>query len=222
MLDLTGQKFGRLTVISEAATKIAFYNGLRKKRRRWLCICECGNKLEVDQGKLRIGHTQSCGCYQKQKAAEAKTTHGYASSKGEHPIYHTWRGMMERCFYAKNENYHRYGKRGITVCNRWQTFEKFVADMEPTWSVGMTLERKNNNGNYEPSNCVWIPRSQQGRNTCRNRWIEFQGERLLVSDWGKRLGTTGSVITSRLQLGWTVEEALTTPVKLQLTRHKNK
>lgn len=214
MINLIGQKFGRLTIVSEADASLKRYGGRTVRRRRWKCACECGIDVIVDQAKLLSGHTKSCGCYQRHRAAEAKTKHGYASRKGAHPIYHTWRGMMERCFYSKHEMYHRYGGRGIKVCDRWQTFSNFLADMESMWRVGLTIERKNRNGNYEPSNCVWATQKAQGRNTCRNNVLTLNGESLCLTEWSEKTGIHRFTIYSRIfRQGWSIEKALTTPVK---------
>lgn len=161
--DLTGQAFGRLSVLGFAGRRKA----PGKTRIYWLCLCECGNKCSVEASKLKSGHTQSCGCYQSERAAEAKTTHGGASRKGRHRLYRLWRGMLERCSYAKHSGWKYYGGRGIRVCDRWKNFVLFLEDMGESFREGLTVDRKDGNGNYEPSNCVWATRKEQAMNKRR-------------------------------------------------------
>jgi hypothetical protein len=132
---------------------------------------------------------------------------------GYHPLYNVWNGMMNRCFDQTNGSYPRYGGRGITVCDRWHTVENFIADMDCR-ADGETLERIDNDGNYEPSNCRWATRKEQANNTSRNRRITFGDETLTIEEWGKKLGIDRRTIAHRLDgLGWPLEKALTAPPK---------
>lgn len=123
--------------------------------------------------------------------------------------YQAWQNMKSRCLNPSNSRYHRYGKRGISVCKRWaDAFENFYADMGPC--NGMTIERIDGNGNYEPGNCKWIPFSDQGKNTCRIRYLEFMGLRKSIAEWSRDTGIKATTITQRLNAyGWSVERALT-------------
>lgn len=151
--NLTGQKFGRLTI-----------SGATDKRKNgyiiWRCICSCGNEVFVSTRHLKNGDSRSCGCLQKEIVAKQMTTHGMWGT----PIYSVWNGMIQRCENPKDTDYKYYGDRGIKVCERWHTFENFYADVgDPPEE--MTLDRwPDNDGNYEPNNWRWATRSQQNKN----------------------------------------------------------
>lgn len=151
-VDIAGQRFGRLVVLS-----------LHDKKRfgyRWLCQCECGNQIIALGVTLRRGHIQSCGCLQPEIVAKLNRKHGHAGTYA----YNSWCSMLSRCNNPKDPSYEYYGGRGIKVYPRWrENFEDFLADMGPR-SRDYSLERINNNGDYEPSNCKWIPKSDQGKN----------------------------------------------------------
>lgn len=161
-----GKRFGRLVVVGSAAP-------LENGRSRWLCRCDCGVEKEVSASCLSQGRTKSCGCLRRENAAKrspkanaARTKHGHArEDKGDrHPLYRTWQGMRERCRDPGNVSYKYYGGRGITVCERWESFENFLADMGEKPSPDLTLDRIDNDGNYEPGNCRWATPEQQTKN----------------------------------------------------------
>lgn len=152
MRDITGQRFGRLVALSVDKFPRT------SKNLHWLCQCDCGIVVVVNGGNLRPRQTVSCGCLRKNRFK----THGQHNSK----TYGIWEEMIQRCTNSKNRAYKWYGNRGILVCERWRKFENFLEDMGfcPT---GYSIERVNNDGNYEPENCKWIPRNEQQRNQRR-------------------------------------------------------
>jgi hypothetical protein len=200
LIDLTGQIFGRLKVTSRAEN--------RNARPTWHCDCECGNSCIARGGDLRSGRHRSCGCLQ----MDAATRHGHSSYTGPpSPTYKTWIGMIQRCTNQAAPHYDTYGGRGITVCEKWRNFIQFLKDMGER-PEGLTLDRKNTNGNYEPDNCQWSTRKEQGRNRRSNRMIEYKGETHCISEWADILGISHELIRSRLKIGWSFEDAVETPV----------
>lgn len=155
--DLTRRRFGLLTVLSFVEWK-RYPNGLA--HQKWLCQCDCGKTSIAWANALKRGLTKSCGCRERMK-------HGYCSREGNEKIYDVWSAMKNRCQWPKNKYFHNYGGRGIKVCERWQDFRGFIEDMGPSYLPGLTIERINNDGNYEPGNCKWATRFDQMRNTRR-------------------------------------------------------
>lgn len=205
--DLTGHPpFGRLTVVR--------YDGSIDGNAQWLCRCECGSECSVAASELtrrtRVS-TKSCGCHMREKARQIHTTHGQTLT----PTYQSWRRMLQRCYRQKARGYHRYGGRGITVCERWRTsFEAFFADMgEKPSGHRISIERLNNDGNYEQGNCVWATPLEQSRNKSTTVRMTFDGRTQCLAAWCQELGIAISTIWNRLNRGWSVERALTTPAR---------
>jgi len=196
--DLAGQVFERLTVLGKSD---------RRDKSRvilWRCLCECGNEIVARAASLKSGRVRSCGCW----ARERVTTHGMTNT----PTYKSWRSMLGRCRNPNDPAYHNYGGRGITVCERWNQFENFLADMGEM-PEGLTIERGDNNAGYSPTNCVWATRTTQARNTRFNRMITFQGVTLCMKEWSERLGIPYVTLYTRFAAGWSIERALSTPVQ---------
>jgi hypothetical protein len=162
LIDLTGQSFGRLTVLERA--------GISKGgRSQWLCVCQCDRESIVEGSNLRSGHTKSCGCWQTEvvRATGLKNSdrlkHGHCAHHRPSSTYNSWLAMLQRCNWPKAMSYPRYGGRGITVCERWMKFENFLADMGER-PPGTSIDRKDVDGNYEPGNCRWATRKEQRAN----------------------------------------------------------
>lgn len=191
-----GKVYGMLTIIEDL--------GKSPKGRSVLCICECGNKYQCRLYTLKRGDTISCGCYRRMKT----TIHGL---KG-HPTYRHWQAMKVRCYNVGAKSYPRYGGRGIRVCDEWlNDFKAFYEwSIANGWEKGLSLDRfPNNDGNYEPSNCRWATTKQQAANTSSNKWIEYNGERMIATDWANKIGIPVSHLLIRIKKGWPLEKAMT-------------
>lgn len=161
--QLEGRRFGRLLVVSRAA------NPRNKRKSHWLCRCECGTEKIVLGGSLTQGRSRSCGCLNREIVREMSTTHGAALAGRQSRTYRIWCAMKTRCYNPSVANWPLYGGRGIAVCERWRTsFPMFLRDMGEA-PPGRSIDRKDNDGNYEPGNCRWATRLEQNRNTRRTR-----------------------------------------------------
>lgn len=196
ILDLTGHVFERLTVVEMAPGKL-------RRSRLWKCICQCGNVKVTSSHMLRTGHAKSCGCLNVEKYSTPRK-HGACNT----PEYTAWKDMKRRCFNEHASNYRRYGERGISICERWLDFSNFLADMGPRPSSEMSIERVNNDGNYEPGNCIWATAFVQANNTCRNRYLEIDGRRQTVSQWALERGLDRGIVRRRLDRGMAPELAI--------------
>jgi len=196
-----GNVYGRLTVIAD------FFDGRAKCTVR----CECGTEKTVQRDHIRAGRTKSCGCLQSELTTKRCVKDGF--KRGGSPTYIVYLGMIRRCYRTKEPGYPNYGGRGISICERWRGkdgFKNFLADMGEK-PDGLSIDRIDNDGNYEPSNCRWATRTQQARNCRSNRRYTFNGESLCVPEWAERLGMKADTIYCRLKIGWSIEKALTAP-----------
>jgi len=210
-VSLVGRRFGRL-IVKESAGKV-------KHEAIWLCMCDCGNKKIVRGSHLKSGDTSSCGCLKRENIRKSKIVHGAAIVGKVTREYSAWQHMKKRCLNPQSPDYKNYGGRGIRVCNRWvHNFKDFFSDMGRC-PPGLTLERIDNNGDYEPSNCRWATRKEQGLNTRNNRRIEFNGQIKTVSEWAEIIGIPDSTLRTRLRNGWIPKTIVT---KARDTRHDRK
>ena len=201
-IDLTGQRFGRLTVIERAEND-------RRGQVRWRCACDCGGASITYGVSLRSGDTRSCGCLAAEVTSKRSKKHGFR----HHPIYYTWRGMRERCYKETSKDYSQYGGRGINVCDGWMhDANAFITwSLAHGWAPGLSLDRVNNNGPYAPDNCRWITAKEQNRNRRDNIKVTFNGVERLVCALIEESGLPKSTVKSRRQRGWSWERALTEP-----------
>jgi hypothetical protein len=205
IIDLTGQKYGRLTVIKKAEKS---ENG----RAFWHCRCECGNEKTVLGKDLRSGNSKSCGCLKKELMSSRMTTHGCTNTR----LYNIWYSMKQRCENPSTEKSRmNYKNRGITICPEWHDISSFQEwALSNGYTKELTIDRKNNDKGYYPENCRWVDNKTQANNrrSCRN--ITFNGETHTIAQWAERLGMSYNVLDNRLlYLGWDIEKALTIPVK---------
>lgn len=205
--DLTGQTFGRLKVIRFAGKST-------DRQYLWECECSCENHthLIVKAGNLRSGNTKSCGCLHSEITAKVHTKHGHRYDK----IYGVWKTMKARCYNSNAENYNRYGGRGITICDDWlNSFEMFYRwSIKNGYQEGLTIDRIDNNGNYEPNNCRWTDRIMQANNRQTNHKLVYKETTQNLSQWCKELNLPYNAIYNRIvRLKWSVENAFETPIK---------
>lgn len=196
-IEMIDQRFGRLTVLSRAENH-------PNKKVQWNCRCDCGQITTVTSGHLRNGHTQSCGCFQKDQMSKL-ATHGHSRRRNTTREYSVWAAMKERCLNLKDKGYDNYGGRGITVCAAWQAdFMAFFNDMGPC-PPGYSLERIKNNEGYAPGNCKWATRKEQSRNKRSNKWLTAFGITKIQRDWARLLDCNDSVIQNYLKRGRNME-----------------
>ena len=209
-IELSGMRFGRLTVLALSHKK--------NQRYYWACSCDCGNFCAIAGNKLRNGHTQSCGCYKSYRNSVTHFKHGHCKSQKLRSSEHkTWGSMIQRCHDEKCKSYPRYGGRGIKVCDAWRNdFSVFLNDMKEKPSPSHSIERIDNNGNYEPSNCKWATKLEQANNRRNTYEVEWQGEPIQLKYLCKNLNLPYHTIWQRLErLGWDIEKAINTPSRIR-------
>lgn len=209
--DLTGQKFGKLTVIGFA--------GVKNKNYQWVCCCDCGKTKNILAAHLKSGGTVSCGCFMIERIKEAKTKHGQAKKGEVSPTYSCWLCMLARCNNPKNKSFLNYGGRGITVCERWYSFENFLADMGDRPDKGYSLERKENDKGYYKDNCKWATPKEQSNNQRSNHLLTFMSKTQNVTQWAEEIGMNPNTLSARVHRGWPIELALTLPIGQTLTKY---
>lgn len=211
--DLIGKRFGRLVVLSYAG-HVTFPCG--NKQPSWDCVCDCG-RVEPAVTKSRFkgvekGVSPACDFCRRQDKSQRATVHGLTKT----PEFHTWRHMKDRCLCDSSKDFSKYGARGITVCERWLTFENFYTDMGLRPSRLHGIERLNKEEGYTPSNCVWATKTAQNRNKRNNVLLTAFGETKTIAEWAEQKSIAFSTIHTRItRLKWSHEDAVSTTARRQ-------
>lgn len=190
-IDLTGKIIGSFKVIR--------FSGILKRHYYWICVClKCGREVSVDGGNLRSGKTSQClQCF-----CKSSKKHGHAHFGRHTKTYTAWQAMLRRCDNPNNKAYKWYGGRGINVCDRWKTYAHFLKDMGES-PKGMSLDRINNDGNYEPGNCRWTTRLEQSHNRSDTKMVLYNGKRMPVSVAERETGRCKGNLSGLLRrYGW--------------------
>ncbi len=199
LIDLTGQRFGRLVVIERAENSAG-------GRVRWLCKCDCGKSKIVLGEHLKKERTKSCGCVKSESSSKRFKKHGGRKSK----LYHVWSSMKDRCMNQDCKQFEDYGGRGITVCKEWlddfSAFQKWA--LANGYKEGLTIDRKNNDKGYSPDNCRWTDAKTQGNNKRNCRYITHNGKTKTVAEWSEITGISHDTLLYRLNHGWENERIL--------------
>ena len=205
-----GDRYGRLVIAREVESRL-LPSG--KFHRRVECECDCGAAGEYALYRVRSGSTKSCGCLAREMAAErfgGRVTHGFTGTAR----YAVWMGMKARCYNPKSSAYENYGGRGIGICDRWlKSFPAFLEDMGERPSSDHSIDRIDNDGDYEPGNCRWATRTEQSRNMRSNVMVEHDGETLCLAEWAERYGVGPEQLNYRLKTGWSFEEAVSCSIR---------
>lgn len=214
-LDLTGKRFGLLTVQSFA------YYSKKSKKNYWNCLCACGNTTQVSVVNLTSGTTKSCGCYadyvrrQWIKNKKRVTKYNVPANSSNTKLYSSYIHMRNRCCNPNCDSYKYYGARGISICKEWLDNPQSFFDwaLKNGWEENLSIDRIDVNGNYEPSNCRWANDKTQANNTRRNKYITYKNQTRTLSQWAEILKMNRHSLGGRLLKGWSVEKAFTTPIK---------
>lgn len=207
--DLAGKRYGILTAVS--------YQGRAGNNAAWLVRCDCGTEKTVKSTNLK--RSKSCGCLTAGMISVRNRTHGLTTNGKRHALFDTWSGMIQRCYSMTSPSYPGYGGRGIAVCDRWlngqaglTAFECFLADMGPR-PARHSLDRIDNDGNYEPSNCRWAEIKTQQRNRRSNHKVTFRGKEMTMTEAIELSGLNEATVWGRLKLGWSETDALERPLR---------
>lgn len=196
LIDIVGQRYGRLLVVG--------FIERRNKHSIYKCLCDCGREVEASSNILRVGKKKSCGCYNSELIKTRSTTHGLTM----HPLFRTWCDMKNRCYYVKHNRFLNYGGKGIKVHEPWLNFINFYNwATNNGWEKGLTIDRIDNNKNYEPNNCKFSTIKQQNRNRTTCKYIEYNGQKMTIVEWSEKLNIPYGTLQSRLKRGWSVEKA---------------
>lgn len=204
-IDRTGIKYGRLTALR-------LFGKNKRGESLWECVCDCGNPKITVGSWLSSGETGSCGCWERESRHFHTLTHGMSRKKNV--VYAAWCRLRGRCLNKNSKDYPDYGGRGITVCERWNDFTLFLADVGERPSPKHSIDRIDTNGNYEPGNCRWATPKIQSNNRRNIQRFDFRGESKTLTEWAESSGIQMRTLFARIYYsGWSVERALTTPVK---------
>ena len=197
--DLTGKKFGKLTVIGRDGS-------YKSGNVRWLCKCDCGGYTHTLGCYLKSGTVKGCSCVSSERMKRISTKHGGFGTR----LYEIWRQMHRRCYGKYTKAYPHYGGRGIAVCDEWREFEPFRDwGLSHGYSDDLTIDRIDVNGNYCPENCRWATDKEQANNKRNNHFLKFNGEKHTVSEWADRYGVEQRKLFARLQYReWDLKAAL--------------
>lgn len=201
--DLTGMRYGRLTVIERTENQ--------GKRVMWRCLCECGTEIVTRGYNLTSGGSQSCGCYNRERSSQHHTKHGESHTR----LHREWRKIKQRCTNKNNTRWSDYGGRGICVCQEWMDSYEAFRD----WALAngyrddLTIERRDVNGNYCPENCCWATNQEQQHNRRNNHYITYNGETHTITEWARIYNMSENGLVHRILRGWEIERALTTPMQ---------
>lgn len=195
--NLEGMRFGNLTAIKRI--------GRKNNSAVWLCRCDCGKEIECYQNNLQRGTSTSCGCLRSYYAKQTRNCRGESTSV----LYKKWVSIKTRCYNKNSSGYKDYGGRGIKMCDEWLDFWTFREWAYANgYKDGLTIERKDNDGDYCPENCCWIESFEQASNKRNNTFIEYGGKKQTAAQWARELGVGKDTITYRVRAGWTPEECL--------------
>lgn len=199
--DYTGQKFGAWTILARG-----------NRPKMWLAECQCGNICHVNIDNLKAGRSKNCQKCRGEKSRQRQETHGLSKTR----LYYVWLSMRNRCYRPQTNGYERYGGRGITVCKEWREhFEPFAE-----WAItngyrqGLQIDRVDNNGNYEPQNCRWVTHRENLNNTSRTFHLQYKGRSYTAQEAAEAFNISAALLRERIHRGWSVEEAITTPVAI--------
>ena len=198
IIDLTNQRFGRLIVTE--------YIGRINKHSIYKCKCDCGGETTTTSNNLRRNHTLSCGCYNKEQFKAASITHNLS----KHPLYTSWVGMRNRCYFKKHNRYKHYGAKGINVCEEWKnTFIDFYNwAISNGWNKGLSIDRIDNNKDYCPSNCKFSTTKEQNRNRTSNVTLTIDGVSKIIIEWAETVNISPTIIRDRIKRGWSIKESV--------------
>lgn len=192
--DLVGMKFGRLTVVS--------FDSINKHGKKvWMCECSCGGVARYTTGDLNFGRVVSCGCFNNERVGKVKLKHGEARAGNMSSEYSIWSGILQRCTNKNKKAFKHYGGRGISVCERWMTFENFLEDMGRRPTEKHSIDRIDVNGNYEPGNCRWATDVEQARNARTNIKVTIDGVTKCLSEWAEINGVNYATARYRVKRG---------------------